>query len=84
MKPPICRICTTRFSHEKEGGIVSFKKTKANLKWEKKVEKKGIVEHPPYMEWFCGKHFDAAKKLEHLYLNEALDKLRKLFLTEEG
>ena len=83
MKPPICEICLRRFNHAEEGGTISFKKTKSNLKWEKRVKKKGIVEHPPYMEWFCGEHFDAAKKLEHLHRHEALEELKNLFLREE-
>ena len=46
MKPPICEICLKRFNHAEEGGTISFKKNKSNLKWEKRVKKKGIVEHP--------------------------------------
>ncbi len=83
MKPPICELCMNKFDHREEGGTVSFKKTKQDKKWEKRVKKKSIVEHPPFMEWFCGEHFEAARKLEHLHHHEAMQELRKLFLLEE-
>ncbi len=39
---------------------------------EKKMEKGGMIGHPPYVEWFCEKHFDKAKSLNHLTKPEAL------------
>ena len=64
MKPPICIICDTRFTPSDEGDVIYFKKTKWDIEWEEEMERKGSVGHPPYAEWFCEKHFKAAKELE--------------------
>ena len=58
---------------------IYFKKRKSDKKWAKMMEKKGMVGHPPYAEWFCGKHYESAKALEHLTIDEALKILRKEF-----
>ena len=82
MKPPICVICNNKFLHSDEGGIVYFKKRKADIKWQRKMERTGSVSHPPYAEWFCGKHYEAAKELEKLTINKAMDVLSKKFSQE--
>lgn len=75
MKPPVCIICNVRFEPEEEGGVVNFAKRKGDLEW----EKRDIVEHPPYAEWFCGKHFDYAKSLSELTINIAMPKIEEKF-----
>ena len=74
MKPPICILCVKRFNPQEEGGVVNFKKRKSDIEW----EKKDIVEHPPYAEWFCGNHFHLAEKLSNLTIDKAMKKLEEL------
>ena len=45
-----------------------------------KVE--GLTGHPPYADWFCDKHYAAAKELSHLTIPEAIEILKEKF-TEE-
>ncbi len=71
MKPPICFICHKRFDIEK-GGLVYFKLKLSDIEWKKKMEREGMVGHPPYAEWFCEEHYDKAKNLSHLTKAEAL------------
>lgn len=42
------------------------------------MKEKGWVGHPPYAEWFCGEHFEKAKALENLTIDNALKKLKKI------
>ncbi|MHA1649393.1 MAG: hypothetical protein ACTSYB_04285 [Candidatus Helarchaeota archaeon] len=77
MKPPICCICDKRFDTS-EGGLVYFKKRASDLEWDKKVEA-GLVGHPPYAEWFCGKHYAKAKELSHLTIDEAMKILNSIY-----
>lgn len=79
MKPPICAICDKKFAPGEGGGIIYFKKTDQDIAWEKKVEAKGMVGHPPYAEWFCAEHYAAAKELEYLTIAEAMARLREKF-----
>ncbi len=79
MRPPICIICDKDFRDSDEGGVIYFKKRKSDKKWTEMMEKKGMVGHPPYAEWFCGEHFESAKALEHLHIDEALKILSKKF-----
>jgi hypothetical protein len=82
MRPPICAICGKESMESDEVGLVSFAKTKSDKKWEKKSKQKGFVGHPPWREWFCEKHIEAAQKLSHLPLGEALEKLNKQFKSD--
>ena len=80
MKPPICIICDKRLPYDdNEGGLIYFKKRKSDIKWIERMEKTGSVGHPPYAEWFCSKHYQEAKELESLPINEAMEILRKKF-----
>ena len=83
MKPPICVICYKEFTDSDEGGLVYFEKSKSDERWIKAMKVEGLTGHPPYADWFCEKHFEAARKLEHLHLHEAMRELRNLFLLEE-
>ena len=75
MKPPICCICSKRFEME-EGGLVYFKLRHSDIEWKTRMEKEGMVGHPPYAEWFCDKHYEKAKNLNHLTISEALKHFR--------
>jgi hypothetical protein len=74
MKPPICIVCNIKISNREEGGLVYFKKRQSDLEWEKKMEDIGGTGHPPYVEWFCKKHFKQANQLKHLPIEDALEK----------
>ena len=82
MKPPICAVCYKEFLDSDEGGLIYFKKRKSDKKWESAMRKEGLVGHPPYAEWFCVDHYNAAKKLKDLPINEAMAKLREKFPTK--
>ncbi len=79
MKPPVCIICDKRFSPSEEGDVIYFKKRRSDKKWVKRMERTGSVGHPPYAEWFCEKHYKAAKELEGLPINEAMQILKEKF-----
>lgn len=71
MRPPICAICGKDFrDNSKEGGLLKFKLTEADKESLKKFDQKGFVGHPPATEWFCGEHYNIAKELTNLTLNE--------------
>ncbi len=72
MKPPICCICHKRLDYPDDGGLIYFKKRQSDREWERKMEEKGMVGHPPYAEWFCGEHYKKAKELKNLTINEAM------------
>ncbi len=76
MRPPICRICDKNLVDKDDGGLIYFRKRPSDKEWEKRMEGIGGVGHPPYAEWFCKKHYDRAKELKHLPINEALKILR--------
>lgn len=76
MKPPICEICKRRFNPQKEGGVVNFAKRESDIEW----DKRDIIEHPPYVEWFCGDHFDYAENQSHLTIDKALPKIKEHFI----
>ena len=82
MKPPICAICYTEFLDSEEGGLVYFEKKNSDLKWEKMMREEGLTGHPPYAEWFCEKHYEAAKELKKLTINEAMYILKERFSSE--
>ncbi len=72
MKPPICCICHKRLDDPDEGGLIYFKKRLSDKKWDKKMEKNGMVGHPPYAEWFCGEHYEKANELKDLPIDKAM------------
>ena len=71
MKPPVCAICEIDLE-ENEGRLISFKKRFSDKVWDRKMERIKGVGHPPYTEWFCGKHYDKAKKLEDITIDKAI------------
>jgi len=82
MKPPICIICYKEFRDSDEGGLVYFEKSKSDERWIKAMKVEGLTGHPPYADWFCDKHYAAAKELSHLTIPEAIEILKEKF-TEE-
>ena len=78
MKPPICSICDKKFDLEKDnGGLVYFRLTPEQEKFNERFKQPGFTGHPQGAHWFCGEHFEKAKKLEHLTDHEALTLLNK-------
>jgi len=59
-----------------EGGLIYFKKRSSDKKWEKRMEEKGMVGHPPYAEWFCKEHYEKANELKDLAIDEAMKQLK--------
>jgi len=76
MRPPVCGICDQDLE-ENEGGVIHFKKRFSDKVWDRKMNRIKGVGHPPYAEWFCGKHFDKAKELETLTIDKAMTKIRE-------
>jgi hypothetical protein len=60
-----------------EGDLVYFKKRPEDEVWIKEMEENDMVGHPPYAEWFCSDHYEDAKKLKHLTIDEAMVLLQK-------
>jgi len=72
MKPPICAFCKRDFrSSAEEGGLVKFSN------YESLPD--GMTGHPKGMEWFCGKHLEAARSLSELSLKGAIGAMRKKY-----
>ncbi|MCG3216040.1 MAG: hypothetical protein KAS63_04960 [Candidatus Heimdallarchaeota archaeon] len=82
MKPPLCVICYKEFLDSDEGGLVYFKKRNSDERWEKMMSEEDLIGHPPYADWFCEKHYTAAKELQNLPLNEAVKILNERFPKE--
>ncbi|NPE09587.1 MAG: hypothetical protein GNW80_14975 [Asgard group archaeon] len=76
MRPPVCVICDVDLE-ENEGGVIYYKKRFSDKVWDRKMNRINGVGHPPYAEWFCGKHYDRAKELEDLTIDKALIKIRE-------
>jgi len=76
MKPPVCCICDKRLDYPDEGGLIYFEKRSSDKKWDKRMEEKGMVGHPPYAEWFCKEHYEKAKELKDLAIDEAMRQLK--------
>lgn len=79
MKPPICAICYKEFIDSDEGGLVYFKKRKRDKKWVQLMREEGLVGHPPFAEWFCEKHYDAAVELKNMTITEAMEILKEKY-----
>ena len=48
-------------------------------KWIEKMREEGLTGHPPYVEWFCEKHYGVAKELKDFTITEAIDLLKEKF-----
>ncbi len=76
MKPPYCYICGTFLEDSESGGLVHFARTEEDIEWAKRMKKENKVGHPPYMEWFCEKHYYIAKEYSHLPFIEAIKAIK--------
>ena len=76
MKPPVCCICNKRLDYPDEGGLIYFKKRASDREWEEKMEREGMVGHPPFAEWFCEKHYKKALELKDLTIDKAMKQLQ--------
>jgi len=79
MKPPMCAICYKEFLDTEEGGLVFYKKRSSDEKWIKVMKEESIQGHPPFAEWFCGDHYEAAKELKELTIDEAMKILKEKY-----
>jgi len=79
MRPPICALCDERLSEDDDqGGLVSFARTESDQDWLRRSQAEpGFVGHPPWQEWFCGRHIEAARELQHLSRGQALRRIRE-------
>ena len=78
MRPPECAVCDLDLDPNEGGGLVSFCRQPSDEDWYRRSEAEpGFVGHPPNVEWFCANHIDAARKLKHLSLREALQQLSR-------
>ncbi len=59
-----------------DGGLIYFKKRPSDLEWEERMRKIQGTGHPPYAEWFCSEHYEKAKELSRLTIDDALNKLK--------
>ncbi len=75
MRPPICAICNSDLEGD-EGGLIYFLKGPSDLEWDIRAAEPDFVGHPPYAEWFCGKHYQLAQKYTDSILAEALKKIK--------
>lgn len=78
MRPPICAICDKRLSKD-DGGLIYFALRQSDIRWKKKAEKGNFIGHPPFVEWFCGKHYPKAEELSDLTIDKAMKKLKETF-----
>ncbi len=76
MKPPICCICDKSLDSPNDGGLIYFKKRVSDRQWEEKIEREGMVGHPPFAEWFCEKHYKKAFELKDLTIDKAMKQLQ--------
>jgi len=76
MRPPICYICDKTLDSPDDGGLIYFKKRASDIEWEEKMEKEGMVGHPPFAEWFCEKHYEKAFELKELPIDRAMKQLQ--------
>ena len=73
MRPPICSLCDKDFrDSDNEGGLIYFALTDKDKAWHDKQREKGFTGHPPEAAWFCGEHYNEAKKLSTLTRPEAM------------
>lgn len=78
MRPPICAVCKEfALNEDKKSGLISFALTEEQQQSNEKFKEPGFVGHPLGKEWFCGNHYEAAKKLNHLSSSEAIKILKE-------
>jgi len=76
MRPPICYICEKSLDSPEDGGLIYFNKRASDREWEERMEREGMVGHPPFAEWFCQIHYEKAFELKDLTIDEAMKLLK--------
>ncbi len=76
MRPPICCICDKELDSPDDGRLIYFKKRASDREWDEKMERKGMVGHPPFAEWFCETHYKRAFELKDLTIDKAMKQLQ--------
>jgi len=79
MKPPICAICDKEFIDSDEAELVYFEKRRGDKKWLQIMREESMTGHPPFADWFCDKHYEAAKELKKMTITEAMEILNEKF-----
>ena len=73
----VVQIDLTIESSSRKFPLYSFEKRPSDIEWVKKTEKiEGFVGHPPYIDWFCSKHYDKANELKNLTIDKAMKILK--------
>ena len=71
MKPPRCDLCNRSFEHREGGGLVYFS--------DHTPLPDGMTGHPDGVEWYCKRHYDAAKALSRLPYADARRELTRIY-----
>ncbi|MBY8999563.1 MAG: hypothetical protein KGD64_01485 [Candidatus Heimdallarchaeota archaeon] len=79
MKPPMCALCYKEFLDTDEGGLVYFEKRSSDERWISVMKEEGMQGHPPFAEWFCAEHYEAAIELKKLTIDEAMNILKEKY-----
>ena len=74
MRPPVCVICGRDLKDS--GGLIYFRKRPSDIAWQKHMDEKNMVGHPPYAELFCDEHLEKAQQARHLTIDEACKVIR--------
>lgn len=71
MKRPVCAVCDRPLQGEVEGreGLIEFA--------DYRPLPQDVTGHPEGLEWFCERHYAAARELRHLTLVGVLDRLKR-------
>jgi hypothetical protein len=70
----VCAICGRHLKDN--GGLIYFRKRPSDIAWQERMDEKKMVGHPPYAEWFCDEHYEIAKQVQHLAIDEACKIIR--------
>jgi hypothetical protein len=61
VKPPECVVCGA--DAQPPGSLVRFRSRPEDLAWRERVEREGLVGHPPDTGWLCDAHLEAGRAL---------------------
>ncbi|WP_221796538.1 hypothetical protein [Oceanobacter mangrovi] len=71
MKPVICTVCGKAPKSSQDGDWLAFADFKAS--------EVSDLSHPGGLEYFCGEHLDAARRLQGMIAIEAIGELQRQF-----
>ena len=75
MMPPECCMCDADALLD-GGALVSFALRPSDEEWARYMKEIQGTGHPPWVRWFCGKHIGPAQGLQHLTVDQAMQKLK--------